>query len=118
VQYAPPPPTFTHSSGDSCRAKEAVAAKATAEQELRAVSLQLETALARAQECEEKERLAVETCAQHKVSCILGGVGMPYICFASRLRSAPPDALSQATASDAAHKLAEVERERDAARHR
>ena len=69
-----PPPKFIHSWGDSCRAKEAVAAKAKAEQELRAVSLQLETAMARAQECEEKEHLAEETCAQHKVSCILAAL--------------------------------------------
>jgi len=69
-----PPPKFIHSWGDSCRAKEAVAAKAKAEQ----------TAMARAQECEEKERLAEETCAQHKVSCILAALA----CFVIPQRSA------------------------------
>ena len=49
------------------RAKEAVAAKTKAEDELRALALQLDTAVARARECEDKERRAEDVAARLKV---------------------------------------------------
>jgi hypothetical protein len=54
------------------RAKEAVAAKTKAEDELRALALQLDTAVARARECEDKERSAEDVAARLKVRrCIV-----------------------------------------------
>ena len=77
-------PKFIHFLDECCRAKEAAAGKAKAEQELVAVTLQLETAMARAHECEEKERLAEEMSAQHKVSRFL----TVFACFVTLPRTA------------------------------
>jgi hypothetical protein len=55
----------------SFRAKEAFAAKTKMEQELQALALQLETAVARAQKCEENERTAEDVASRHKVSHIV-----------------------------------------------
>jgi lysyl-tRNA synthetase class I len=52
----------------SYRAKEALAAKTKMEQELQALALQLETAVVRAQKCEENERAAEDVASRHKVS--------------------------------------------------
>ena len=93
-----------------CRAKEALAAKAKAEQELQALTLQLDTAVARAHECEEKQRLAEDSASKLKVSSLLF--------LLERCVDMFPHFRMQVAALEAAHKLADVERERDAARHR
>ncbi len=70
----------------SCRAKEALAAKATAEQERQAMALQLETAAVRARECEENERAAEDFASQHKVRRL---VTILVNCFSSEEFSTP-----------------------------
>ena len=90
-----------------------MATKAKAEHELQALALQLETAVARARECEENQRAAEDVASQHKVShaitCLLR---------LSDIQRIVTTFFSQAAASEAARKLVDVERERDAARHR